>query len=170
MSRKGLPMKRHLNAGLAVAALGVGLFTSFAHAEPGGGPFTALQGSWSGGGSFTTSFGSRESLRCRSTNSVGAGGTTLQLNLRCASASTNLVLTADVQARGNAVSGSWSESTYGVSGRLSGRAQGDRIVVQASSDMLSANLTVITTGNRQSIHITPRGGDFGVVSVSMTRR
>ena len=74
-------------------------------------PFTAMAGSWSGGGVIDTSDGGRERLRCRAAYDVGAAGTQLRLNLRCASDSYTFDLASDVQYRGGAISGSWSEAS-----------------------------------------------------------
>jgi hypothetical protein len=165
-------MYRQFSVGPAFAAVWMSLLAlaSSAHAEAGAGPFAGMAGSWSGGGSFTTSYGSREALRCRSNNSVGSGGNSLTTNLRCASASTNLALSSSVHHRGGALSGSWSEATRGVSGRIAGRVQGNRISARASSDMFTASLALTTKGNRQSIFIRPHSRDFGVVSVSLSKR
>ncbi len=141
-----------------------------AYAEGSSGPFAGMAGSWSGGGSFTTDYGSREALRCRSNNSVGSGGNSLTIMLRCASASTNFVLSSSVQHRGGSISGSWSEATRGVNGRIAGRVQGNRIAAQASSDTFSASLALTTNGNRQTIVIQPQSRDFGVVAVSLSKR
>ncbi len=164
-------MSVRFGIGTVLTAILVSGFASAAHAEAASaaGPFAAMHGAWSGGGSYTSSFGEREALRCRATYQTGSGGHTLQFTLRCASQGTNIVLGGNVQHRAGAVFGTWSESTRGVNGRVDGRAQGNRIVVRASSDFFAASLALTTRDNKQAILIRPEGGQFGVVSVSLSK-
>src|SRR4030081_4147490 len=94
-------------------------------------PFAAMAGSWSGGGMLNMSDGSQEPLRCRASYDVSGTGAELHLNLRCASASYNFDLASDVQYRGGAVSGQWTEASRNASGTLEGRAAGDHSEVAA---------------------------------------
>src|SRR5438874_4084261 len=102
-------------------------------------PFVAMAGSWSGGGVLSTSDGGQERLRCRASYDVAGTGTELRLNLKCASESYNFDLASEVQYRGGAISGSWSESSRNASGTLSGRAVVDRIEAAARGNNFSAN-------------------------------
>jgi hypothetical protein len=124
-------------------------------------PFNAMAGTWSGGGVISTSDGQREPLRCRAAYDVAGGGEQLRLNLTCASASYKFDLASEVEYRGGAISGSWTEASRNASGTLSGRAAGDRF---------SANLSLTTRGGRQTVSILPQGGDITSVSLSMNRR
>src|SRR3954469_4622261 len=81
-------------------------------------PFAAMAGSWSGGGVLSTTDGGQERLRCRASYDVAGTGAELRLNLRCASASYNFDLAGDVQYRGGAISGSWSEASRNASGTV----------------------------------------------------
>jgi hypothetical protein len=132
-------------------------------------PFAALAGNWSGGGVIQSTDGTQERLRCRAGYDV-AGGAELRLNLRCASASYNFDLTSDVQYRGGAISGSWSEASRNASGTLSGRAAGGRIEAAATGQNFSAELSLITRGNRQSISLRPQGTNISRVSLELDRR
>jgi len=111
-------------------------------------PFAAMAGAWSGGGVLDTSDGARERLRCRAAYEVGAAGAEMRLNLRCASDSYNFDLTSQVQYRGGAISGSWTEATRNASGTISGRASGGHIEASASGQNFSAELSLATRGNR----------------------
>src|SRR5471032_2332793 len=82
------------------------------------GPFTGLAGVWSGGGTITLDDGSSERIRCRATYAVGAGGAGLNQTLTCASDSYKFNLSSNVVAQGSTLSGTWSESSRGVSGTL----------------------------------------------------
>jgi hypothetical protein len=107
-------------------------------------------------------------LRCRATYRVAAGDSALQQSLRCASDSYKIELSSDVVSEGGRVSGSWSEASRGVSGTLQGRANGDRIAVTVDAPGFSANLTLTTTGNKQSISIVSES-DIRNVSIAMIR-
>ena len=132
--------------------------------------FAALAGSWSGGGILHTTDGAQERLRCRATYDVGAAGTELRLNLRCASQSYNFDLASDVRNRGDQISGSWTEASRKASGTISGRAVGDRIEAAARGQNFSAELSLTTRGSRQTVSIHPEGTNVTAVSLALERR
>jgi hypothetical protein len=133
-------------------------------------PFAAMAGSWSGDGVLSTTDGGRERLRCRASYDVAGTGTELRLNLKCASESYNFDLASEVQYRGGAISGSWSESSRNASGTLSGRAAGDRIEAAARGENFAANLSLTTRGSRQTVSIHPTGTNITAVSLALSRR
>ena len=133
-------------------------------------PFTAMAGSWSGGGMLNTTDGTQERLRCQASYDVAGTGAELRLNLRCASDSYKFDLASEVQYRGGAISGSWSEATRNASGSISGRAAGDRIEAAARGDNFSANLSLTTRGSRQTVSIRPEGTNITAVSLALGRR
>ena len=120
----------------ALLLTSLGLFAGSVQAAPS--PFAALAGAWSGGGVMNMADGTQEPLRCRAAYDVE--GPALHLNLRCASASYNFDLASDVQYRGGAISGDWTEATRNASGTLSGRAAGGHIDAAATSPSFSAGL------------------------------
>src|ERR1700757_2386273 len=83
-------------------------------------PFRVMAGNWSGGGTLSMANGEQERLRCRATHSGAGAG--LRLNLRCASDSYKFDLASNVQYRGGAISGDWTEASRNASGTISGRA------------------------------------------------
>src|SRR2546425_9723029 len=133
-------------------------------------PFVAMAGSWSGGGVLSTTDGMQERLRCRASYDVGGSGAELRLNLRCASQSYNFDLAGNVEYRGGAISGSWSEASRNASGTISGRAAGDRIEAAARGENFSANLSLTTRGGRQTVTIRPQGTNVTAVSLALSRR
>jgi hypothetical protein len=133
-------------------------------------PFAAMAGSWSGGGILSTSDGTQERLRCRASYDVAGSGAQLRLSLRCASDSYNFDLASDVQYRGGAISGTWSEASRNASGTISGRVAGSRIEAFARGDSFSANLSLTTHGNRQTVSIRPQGTSITGVSLALDRR
>ena len=133
-------------------------------------PFTAMEGTWSGGGVLSTTDGQQEQLRCRARYDVDGAGDQLQLNLRCASASYAFDLASEVEYRGGAIAGSWSEASRNASGTLSGRAAGNRVQAAARGDNFSANLSLTTRGSRQTVTIQPQGTNVAAVSLALNRR
>src|SRR5215472_8318203 len=132
-------------------------------------PFDRLAGSWSGSGTIELSNGTHESIRCRATYDVG-GQSQLQLNIRCASEGSSFDLRANADYSVGAVSGYWSESTRGVSGTISGRAEGDRFQVVARAASFVATLTLITHGGRQSVSIRSQDPQSTIRAVSVNLR
>ena len=153
-------------AGLVIMALAVAASPTEAAMSP----FRAMAGSWSGGGVLDMADGQQERLRCRASYDVGATGEELRLNLRCASPSYNFDLASQVQYRGGEISGEWSEASRNASGTIEGRAVGDRVEAAARGQTFSANLSLTTRGNRQSVSIRPEGTDVRAVSLSLERR
>jgi hypothetical protein len=133
-------------------------------------PFAAMAGSWSGGGVIDTTDGGQERLRCRASYDVGRAGDELHLNIRCASDSYNIDLASNVQYRGGEIYGSWSEASHNASGTLSGRAAAGRIEASARGDSFSANLSLTTHGDRQTVSIRPQGTSIAAVSLALGRR
>jgi hypothetical protein len=132
-------------------------------------PFSGLAGVWSGTGSISMASGSSEQIKCRATYAVGDNGNGLQQTLRCASDSYKFELNSDVHNANGTISGTWAESTRGVGGSLEGRAQGGLFQVVVSSPAFTADLTLTTHGNSQTVKITSKGTDFAGVTISLIR-
>jgi len=132
------------------------------------GPFAGMAGNWSGGGTVTLDDGSSERIRCRATYAVGAGGTGLNQSLTCASDSYRFILSSNVVAQGNALSGTWSESSRGVNGTLEGRGSNGNFQVVASAPGFTASLSLATRGNKQSVAIRAES-QFRGASIALTR-
>jgi hypothetical protein len=153
-------------AGLLMAALSL----AGAPAQAAMSPFRAMAGSWMGGGVLNMANGGQERLRCRAAYDVDGSGSAMRLNLKCASDSYNFDLASDVEYRGGAISGEWTEASRNASGTLEGRAAGDRIEAAATGPGFSANLSLTTHGSRQMVSIHPQGGDISAVSLQLSRR
>jgi hypothetical protein len=132
------------------------------------GPFAGMTGNWSGGGTVTLDDGSSERLRCRATYAVGGGGTALNQSLTCASDSYKFILSSNVVSQGGVLSGTWSESSRGVNGSLEGRGANGNFQVIASAPGFTANLSLATRGNRQSVIIRSDSA-FRSASISLSR-
>jgi len=146
------------------------LYASPILAQRGGeGPFAALPGSWSGTGTITMSSGTRERIRCRGQYRLETR-TSVQLQLNCASDSYRFELQSDTVAIDRTLSGTWSEKTRGVAGKIFGRINGSRLDIRAEGQTFSALLTMTTRGSRQTISIRSPGSEMQEVSISLARR
>jgi len=121
------------------------------------GPFAGMAGN-----------GSTERIRCRAIYAVGAGGTGLNQSLTCASDSYKFNLASNVVAQGGALSGTWSESSRGISGNLEGRGSNGNFQVLASSPGFNANISLTTRGNKQSVVIKSDSA-FRGASIALSR-
>jgi len=152
---------------LAAAALLIAsVWGSASHAQSG--PFAGMAGNWSGAGSVTLDDGSTERIRCRATYAVGAGGNGLQQTLTCASDSYKFNLATNITAQGPAISGTWTESSRNINGNLEGRAGGGNFQIVATAPGFSANITLTTRGNKQSVVIKAET-QFRGATISLSR-
>jgi hypothetical protein len=140
------------------------------YAQHAGGPFERLVGQWTGSGTIDLSDGTREPMRCRASYDVPAERSNLQLSIRCASDSYNFNLFSNAVLAGHVISGTWSESTHGVAGTISGTAEGDHIHAHAESPSFTATLTLTTHGNRQSVSIRTPDPNAGIKGVTISMR
>jgi len=115
--------------------------------------------------------GPTERIRCRA-NYEPAGGAQISLRLDCSSESYKFDLSSNVSYEGGRISGSWSESSRGIGGNISGRSNpnGSQVQALAQSAAFTANISVSTRGARQSVQIVSPGSDVREVSVSLERR
>ena len=162
----GVTLTRRLIFALATMLV-ASAWGSTSHAQSAG-PFAGMAGVWSGGGSVTLDDGSTERIRCRATYAVGAGGSGLQQTLTCASDSYKFNLTSNLTAQGSAVSGTWSETSRNINGAIEGRSGGGVFQVVATAPGFSANITLTTRGNKQSVVIRAES-QFRGASISLTR-
>src|ERR1700749_3439209 len=145
------------------AAVGAVLMLSMAtvHAQQSS-PFAGFDGAWSGTGTVALSDGSTEHIRCKADYKVNGSGLGLKQNLHCASDSYKFDLSSDVTSQGDRISGNWSEASRNIFGNLQGTAGGGQIDVFVEANGFSANLTLHTTGNKQTVSIVSKGEIRGV--------
>lgn len=150
---------------LFAGALGIGFAPATeAHAAD---AFNALKGSWSGSGTARFSSGETERLRCNARYS--GGGSSLSLLLRCASASAQINLSGNLDARGRIVIGDWRESSFGLSGSARGSASKNSVRLKIRGGA-NGFLTLNVSGNRHSVAVSTQGTALTGVNVSMRRR
>lgn len=156
-------LRRTARAGSIAAFLISG---AAAHAA---GPFDSLAGSWSGGGTIATTDGHNERIRCKAVYEVAPSGIIMHQTLRCASDSYKFDVRSSLQASGDSITGTWTETSRQVTGNVSGSMSGDRITTSVDGTGFSAALAVTTHGNSQSVSIRPTGTDIQSVSIDLRR-
>jgi hypothetical protein len=151
--------------GRATRAAGIGaalmLSMSVGHAQSSG-PFAGFEGAWSGTGTVALSDGSTERIRCKADYKVNGSGLGLKQSLHCASDSYKFDLSSDVTSQGERISGNWSEASRNIFGNLQGTAGGGQIEVFVEANGFAANITLRTTGNKQTVQISSKGEIRGV--------
>lgn len=164
--RSAKALARVLKAFIVILAL-TAVGAPVGHAQQA--PFAGLAGSWSGSGNITLSSGTKERIRCRATYHTDPAAVNLQIELRCASDSYKFQLKSSVSSDGGNIGGSWTESTSGAFGVVSGTINGSQIKVQASSPVFSAGFSLTTRGDRQAISITALGSEMTEVTISLSK-
>jgi hypothetical protein len=130
------------------------------------GPFAGLAGSWRGGGTISLDDGSTERIRCHAVYAVA--GPSMNMTLTCASDAYKFNLQGSVVSEGGAISGTWSESSRGITGTLQGRGGGGNFQVLASSGGFNANISLTTRGNKQSV-VMRADSQFRGASIALSR-
>ena len=150
---------------MAAAVLFVSSFAaSLSYAQSG--PFAGLAGTWSGGGTVTLDDGSKERIRCRAT--YAPAGAAMTMTLTCASDAYKFSLSANVEDRGGAITGNWTEASRNISGALEGRGGGGSFEVVASTAGFNANISLRTAGNKQSVNMRA-DSQFRGAAISLSR-
>ena len=153
---------------ITAAFAGTALMLSASAGYAQAGPFAGFEGAWSGNGTVALSDGTTERIRCKADYKVNGTGLGLKQSLRCASDSYKFELSSDVTSQGDRISGNWSEASRNIFGNLQGTAGGGQIEVFVEASGFAANLTLRTTGNRQSVQINSKGEIRGV-NITMTK-
>jgi hypothetical protein len=152
----------------AAAVLGLSLVATESMAQSSQ-PFAGMSGVWSGRGTISLEGGAREAIRCRATYAVRGDGNGLQQTLRCASDSYRMELSSNVIANGGRLTGTWSEATRNINGDLQGTTSGGRFHVIVSAGSFTADLSLTTHGNSQSVVIRSDSGEFRGANIRLTR-
>jgi hypothetical protein len=134
-----------------------------------GGPFTPMAGNWIGSGTIDLPSGTFERLHCRATYGVSPGGDNLTQTLRCASDSYQVDIESNVTEQGGQVSGTWTETTRGATGTLSGVAHAGAIQGTIAGTGFTAVLSLVTRGRTQLVSIRLNSAEIAGVTVNFRR-
>jgi len=157
---------RAIKRRLLAAAVLIAASTVHSESQAQQGPFAYLAGSWRGGGTVALDDGSTERIRCHANYAVS--GPTMRMTLTCASEAYKFNLAANVEAEGNAIVGTWSEGSRNISGSLRGRGGGSSFQVVASGGGFNADISLRTSGNRQSV-VMRADSQFRGANISLSR-
>ncbi len=160
-------LSKGLATGFAAAALLCATGASAQRESGGARLFETLAGSWSGAGTVNLATGT-ERIRCRAAYGP-ASAERLHLDLRCAGDSFNLQVQSDLAREGDRVSGTWTETTFGVSGDLAGGIAGNAIRATVQGPGVSARLSLALRGNVQSVTLTSQSALASSATVMLRR-
>ncbi len=134
-------------------------------------PFTKFGGNWVGSGLLYLSNGTKERLRCRAgfTPADMFNIVSLKLEIRCAGDSYKFELQSELNHNSGSVSGTWSEDTRGMSGRINGRINGDLIAANVESQTFNATLELVNQGEKQTVRIQSPGSEITDVLIGLNR-
>jgi len=150
--------------------LSVGLVAGAVSSANAGSAFAPFVGSWSGEGTITVASGNNERIRCKATYAVDASGSSLQQQMRCASDSYKLEVSANVTESGGNLSGTWNELTRSAMGNLSGHVSNGDVQASIIGPGFTAGLALAVRGKTQSVMLRPQGGtDIRDVRITMKK-
>jgi hypothetical protein len=151
------------------------LFTRWGAMAPAvaAGLFEGMEGAWRGDGSISWTTGEIERMRCNAKYEVEREGNRITQNLTCATDSTRLVIKSTITFNpdAGAITGNWSETSYGINGYVSGTASTGSVkaLVKSTDNRFRARVNVTTKGDEQTVSIIPEGIDVTDVSVTLRR-
>ncbi len=158
------------------AALAGALICSWGPAVPAAaaaGLFDGMGGAWKGDGSIAWTTGETEHMRCTAKYEVQKEGNRIVQGLTCATDSTRLIIKSTItyNPAAGAITGDWSETSYGINGYVTGTANATSVnaLVQSTDHRFTAKVTVITRGTDQTVTIAPQGLDVTNVAVKLKR-
>ncbi len=133
--------------------------------------FTTLAGRWSGHGTVKPASGPAESFKCVVTYIPQGSSAQLKQNLRCKSANYKLDAATHLELRGEKVVGRWQDNIYvGLNGTVAGVVKDGGFDVVLSGQFFTAKMTVVGSGCKQSVTVTPVRADYiREVSASLTK-
>jgi hypothetical protein len=138
-----------------------------------GGIFDGMQGSWRGEGTIDWKTGETERMRCTAKYEVEKEGNKLTQSLTCATDSTRLVIKSTITYNpdAGAVTGTWAETSYGITGFVTGNAGPGNVQAQVKSadNRFNARVNVTMRGSEQTVSILPRNFDVTEVAVTLRR-
>ena len=164
-----LRSKAALLPGLTAAVLAAAIDFAATAGAQNVGPFQILAGSWSGSGTADTSDGGRERIRCIAKYAPQSSGHRVGIDLRCASDAYKVEFVSTIVEMGDALTGTWFESTRRLGGKISGKAAGNQFDVRAEGDTFTALLSVKTQGNQQTFDMESPGAWIPRFSIALNR-
>lgn len=155
------------------AALVMTVFLAAQEPAAAEGLFVGMEGSWRGEGTIDWKTGETERMRCTAKYEVENEGNKLIQSMTCATDSTRLVIKSTITYNpdAGAVTGTWAETSYGISGFVTGNAGPGKVQAQVKSadNRFVARVNVTLRGAEQTVSILPRNFDVTAVEVTLRR-
>jgi hypothetical protein len=128
-----------------------------------------LNGSWKGRGKVAPVGGNKEAVLCKAKYS---GYTKISYSIDCRGAGGKFKMYAKVRNTNGKLSGSFSESTHGISGSAHGKLKKNGFYLSVSSAKFSGNISVSLRGSSQNISIRQisNGQYINIGNISMRKR
>lgn len=163
---KRFPFSRtHIFAAATIAAaMVVAIPTGLAQ---GASPFAKFLGAWRGSGRVLFTNGDAERINCRALYLSAQAANELSLDLVCATESYRIEIRSRLIADGHEVQGAWTETSHQVTGNLVGRLSGGSFEGNIQGPGFSAEMSLHSTGRRQSVSIQPRSTEMQVSRVEI---
>ena len=152
-------------AGSVASAMLLWPLTGLAHSDS---PFASFLGSWRGSGQVVGADNKRERITCRANYSISEKGDALTQTLVCASDSYRFEISSYAVADGRSVQGHWREATRQVQGSLTGEVADGQFEGNVAGPGFTAGMSLRTAGGKQSVSISPQGGDIAKVEIILT--
>jgi len=128
---------------------------------------SAFLGSWGGRGHATFQDGQRERVTCRAYYTDKPSG--MGLALRCASPAYKVEIRSRLKVAGNAVTGSWEETTYNAKGRVEGTLASNKLALNVDAGAFQGEITVDPGPKFQNLALETRGIALTGVTVRLSR-
>jgi hypothetical protein len=155
---------------LATAAAACLLVASSSFAQKSG-PFAKFVGSWIGNGEIYLSNNTKEVIRCRGefTSADAANFSNLKMELKCANPGYKFELQSDLNYSNGMITGTWTELSRGLNGKVTGKLADDKITAVAEGQTFTAMLEFTNFGDKQHITISSPGGEISTVLIGLLR-
>ena len=135
------------------------------------GPFAKFGGKWYGNGEIHLANGTKEVIKCSGdfvTVDMGSVAN-LKINLKCANPGYRFDLQSDLNTNGSEVTGTWTELSHGVNGKVLGRIKDDQISATAEGQTFTAALEIKNFGDKQHITLSSPGSEIANVLIGLLR-
>jgi len=122
---------------------------------------------WQGSATIAYSGGEREGARCIATYFVT--NASVKQNLRCATASAKITVKTEMAVRGQQLSGTWSEESYGIEGQVAGRIVANGFDLRISSTLLTGTLKVANNNCAQDVTLSAPDSMLAGMTIRMNK-
>ena len=115
--------------------------------------FERFPGRWVGKGRLIFKSGKVEEVKCRVTYFVSKDAQQMRQNIRCATAGGKIEVKSKVKYEGGKLTGTWRETIYELSGKLTGQPTKNGLIVFVRSGNVQANMQLMIRDDKQIAEI-----------------